>query len=571
MADMSDWFIMKDPVEHHQKALEWRRCKSNAERERFVKKEIIHIYDRCGKNFPKLWKLRRHQERQFQCRQKIILKVIQPLPAPLIPPIIQSPKIQENDPEAGPGPAIQAHRDKKSNDIEQQDTIPKELTQKDIIFKECPVGRDPERPHRNHSLMSKWVGKISHPDDNPTYAFIQPIAKPEEYKKLPYMPQLIGLIRPKIKEVLQIELCKKDQIKSAIVALCQYSIAKRKPDDTSEPVEVEKYHRGDMRPILLEGDIEEHITRTIGKIDVQIEETLKKGSGYILERILEITIEAYSYRRATGGSYIPTPEKLANKKCTINPDNQGLIDPEMYRPSEKCLQGALGCYFADKAGKTDYLERHIFRAKSLHQYLDTVKLDGIPMPTPICPRIFNKIEEMNPDIAINVWGWNEELATPKPMIASKNYNRSHIIHLMALTDITKSEERKYGQKNHFLWVKNPDGFPFEKSLDHHQEWYFGLGEVSQRVTMPVKNINDFEEFRNYRRQINAPCIIIADFESLKKKCDTHYGGNMRKLAEEEANSFSYSVYWINTGETWAHSYIVEKMPQKNSSEESIKN
>ncbi|GBB87738.1 hypothetical protein RclHR1_14210005 [Rhizophagus clarus] len=37
MADMSDWFIMKDPVEHRQKALKWRRCKSNAERERFVK------------------------------------------------------------------------------------------------------------------------------------------------------------------------------------------------------------------------------------------------------------------------------------------------------------------------------------------------------------------------------------------------------------------------------------------------------------------------------------------------------------------------------------------------------
>ncbi|GBB85073.1 hypothetical protein RclHR1_11640011, partial [Rhizophagus clarus] len=37
MADMSDWFIIKDPVEHYQKALEWRRCKSNAERKRFVK------------------------------------------------------------------------------------------------------------------------------------------------------------------------------------------------------------------------------------------------------------------------------------------------------------------------------------------------------------------------------------------------------------------------------------------------------------------------------------------------------------------------------------------------------
>ncbi|GES91526.1 hypothetical protein GLOIN_2v1480811 [Rhizophagus clarus] len=59
---------------------------------------VIHTCDRCDKNFPKLWKLRRHQERQFQCCQKIILKVIQPLPALLVLPIIQSPKNQENDP-----------------------------------------------------------------------------------------------------------------------------------------------------------------------------------------------------------------------------------------------------------------------------------------------------------------------------------------------------------------------------------------------------------------------------------------------------------------------------------------
>ncbi|GBB99182.1 hypothetical protein RclHR1_03440015 [Rhizophagus clarus] len=458
----------------------------------------------------------------------------------------------------------------------------KKPTQEDIIFKECPVGRDPERPHRNRFLISKWVGKIPHLNDNPTYAFIQLIAKPEEYKKLPYMPQLIGLIRPKIKEVLQTEFRKKDQIKLAIVALCKYSLAKSKPDDTSEPVEIEKYHRENMRPIFLEKDIEEHITKTIGEIDVQIEETLKKGSGYILKRILEISIETYILHRALGGSYNPTHPKLANKKCIINSDNQGLINPETNKLSEKCLQGALGAYFAYQDGHTDHLGQHIFRAKNLKPYLEQVKLDGIPIPTPVSPHIFNKIEEMNPDISVNVWNWKEKTTTPKPVIYSKNYNRPHIIHLITLTDITKSEEGKYGQKNHFLWIKNPDGlvykdnahkvkkhlcnrcfqsFTSEKSLDHHQEWCFGLGEAPQRVTMPVKDVNDFEEFRNYGRQINAPCVIIADFESLKKKCNTHYGGNMRKLAKEEANSFSYSVHWIDTGEIWAHSYIVKRFKE----------
>ena len=130
------------------------------------------------------------------------------------------------------------------------------------------------------------------------------------------------------------------------------------------------------------------------------------------------------------------------------------------------------------------------------------------MPTPICSRIFNKIEEMNPDISINVWEWKEETATPKTVIASKNFNRPHIIDLLALTNIIKSEDTdKYGQKNHFLWIKNINGlisrdtahkekkhlcrhctfsFPLEKSLDHHREHCFGLGEATQRVNLSVK-------------------------------------------------------------------------------------
>ena len=78
---------------------------------------------------------------------------------------------------------------------------------------------------------------------------------------------------------------------------------------------------------------------------------------------------------------------------------------------------------------------------------------------------------------------------------------------MVLTDITKSEEEKYRQKNHFLWIKNPNVLIFkdtkyhrkkhlcnrffqswssEKSLAYYQEHCFGLGEATQRVEMPEK-------------------------------------------------------------------------------------
>src|SRR5260363_275440 len=140
------------------------------------------------------------------------------------------------------------------------------------------------------------------------------------------------------------------------------------------------------------------------------------------------------------------------------------------------------------------------------------------MPTPICSRTFKKIEEMNPNISINVWEWNEKTAKPKSVVYSKNYKRPHIIHLMALTDITKSEKDKYGQKNHFLWIKNHDGLVFndtkhhgkrnlcnrcdlswssEKARDNYQDHCFGLGEDCQRVDLPIKDVNNFEKFKNY--------------------------------------------------------------------------
>ena len=159
-----------------------------------------------------------------------------------------------------------------------------------------------------------------------------------------------------------------------------------------------------MHVLLSENDIDQHLTQSVGEIDEKIESYLKEESGKILLRLEMIFIESYIYHRANRGSYIPTPKKLANTKCTtINLDNSDIIDPATDNLTDNCLKGALGYYFADKDGITDHLGRRIYRAKSLRKYLDIVKLNNISMPTPICSQIFNKIEKMNPDISINVW------------------------------------------------------------------------------------------------------------------------------------------------------------------------
>src|SRR5271154_2185036 len=167
-------------------------------------------------------------------------------------------------------------------------------------------------------------------------------------------------------------------------------------------------------------------------------------------------IDIYAYRRDTGGLYKPIPKRLANTKCTINPDNSQTGD-------NMCLKYALGAYFASNKGEKTHLEC----LSVLKPYLDIVNLDNIPMPTPIDNRTFQKIKAQNPDISINVWEWKKETAIPKPILYSKNFfipnscqiagcehqrpnecmkKRSHVIHLMVLTDINKSEDTgKYSQ------------------------------------------------------------------------------------------------------------------------------
>ena len=77
-----------------------------------------------------------------------------------------------------------------------------------------------------------------------------------------------------------------------------------------------------------------------------------------------------------------------------------------------------------------------------------------------------------------------------------------------------------------------------------------MGEAPQHVSLPIKDVNDFEEFKNYNRMINAPCVIKADFEGGNKKHGLINGGKTRLISEQYANSFCYTVHWIDTGETW---------------------
>ena len=98
-------------------------------------------------------------------------------------------------------------------------------------------------------------------------------------------------------------------------------------------------------------------------------------------------MNAARYQPLRGGSYLPLPANLAKKKAVIKVQNR----------YNECLKSALGAaLFPPQDGKNP--QRH-----SRYPVNDGISYKGIDFPTPV--KQIDKLEVHNRDLAINVFGW----------------------------------------------------------------------------------------------------------------------------------------------------------------------
>ena len=64
------------------------------------------------------------------------------------------------------------------------------------------------------------------------------------------------------------------------------------------------------------------LNQFIDKVKGDIETWSQKGSGWVIDEVLEAFINVAQYQPLWGGSYMPLPEKLQNKKAIINVQNR---------------------------------------------------------------------------------------------------------------------------------------------------------------------------------------------------------------------------------------------------------
>ena len=149
-----------------------------------------------------------------------------------------------------------------------------------------------------------------------------------------------------------------------------------------------------MRPVILNEHNMDILTtllnQFIDEVKGEIEAWSERGSGWIMDKILEAFINVAQYQPMRGGSYMPLPTKLKNKRAIINVQNT----------DNQCLRWALrAALFPPPRGVK------VTRTTS-YPTEDGLNFTGIDFPTPVSQ--IDRLERQNQNLAINVFGWEKE-------------------------------------------------------------------------------------------------------------------------------------------------------------------
>jgi len=267
-----------------------------------------------------------------------------------------------------------------------------------------------------------------------------------------------------------------------------------------------------MQPII----INEHNTNTLNNIfnhfvdEVrgEIEAWLERGSGWVVDEILEAIINVAQFQPLNGGSYMPLPEKLKNKKAIINIINR----------DNQCLRWAIrAAFFLAPRGRNP-------QRPSSYPTNDGLNFEGIDFPTPVLQ--IDRLERQNPNLAINVFGWDKEqvivhrisekegnIARINLMITKQGDN-THYSYVKRLTALPYDQNR-HSDSKHFC-ERCLHGYLRRELLERHKPECKGLLKSPTRTEMLQEEENKMS-FTNQHKQMKMPYVIYADFECVLEK------------------------------------------------------
>jgi len=246
----------------------------------------------------------------------------------------------------------------------------------------------------------------------------------------------------------------------------------------------------------------------INEVKGKIEAWSQRGSGWVVEGVLEAFMNVAQYQPFHGGSYMPLPKKLQNKKAIINVQNR----------DNKCLRWAL------RAALIPPKHSMNMSRPSRYPTEDGLDFTGIGFPTPVSQ--INRLEKQNTALAINVFGWEKEhmimhrLSEKRGsllrinLMLIQNNEKSHYTYVRRLSALLH-DQSKHGDVKLFC-ERCLHGYTKAELLERHKPECMGQLKRPTRTELPKEGKNKVK-FKNHHKQMEALFMEYADFESLIRK------------------------------------------------------
>ena len=259
-----------------------------------------------------------------------------------------------------------------------------------------------------------------------------------------------------------------------------------------EKVEEMNHYFNRMQPVILN----EHnidilnllLNQFIDEVKGQIEAWSERGSGWMMDKILEAYINVAQYRPLRGGSYMVLPTKLKNKRAILNIQNR----------DNECLRWSLrAALFPAPRG------RNPIRPSS-YPTEDRLNFTGIDFPTPVSQ--IDRLERQNENLAINVFGWEKGQVvvyriskkggeTPRINLMLTNQGENTHYSLVKRLSALLLDQSKNSNSKHFC-ERCLHGYSRRELLERHKPECKGQLKSPTRTEMPKEGDNNSSILRH---------------------------------------------------------------------------
>ena len=265
--------------------------------------------------------------------------------------------------------------------------------------------------------------------------------------------------------------------------------------------------------------------KAIESINKKIEDFQRLTSDWQIVHVKKLTLRFSKYVAAHGSSYIELPEKIANKKCCINIQNE----------DERCFEYSVLCGLYH-----DEIKKDLQRVSKYKTYVNQLKFHDIDFPVEVDD--VSSFEAQN-EIPINVFGLDGD---DNVMLLHAHTFKSEkkIINLLLI-------ERD--DKSHYVYVKNLNAlFALNKcnnficskclqrfsrcdALEAHVTKNRCIEFNGTALKQLPENGRHTVEFRNIKKQLRVPFVLYADCESILKPVEDDHTKNTQIYQNHHVN------------------------------------